>query len=153
MSTIEIQRGEGVAPARYTVAQIPGREARDLLRRLIAVAVGRNDQATAILLVDSDTGDILHRLRIDGPIVTAFNFLPDSRSLVIMGDGKAMLWRFADGRVELLPTTAFDPSLMVSDGTTLLVSGALNGQLQRIALDGAGQLGSRPVRDHRGQQA
>lgn len=38
MSTIEIQRGEGVAPARYTVAQIPGREARDLLRRLIAVA-------------------------------------------------------------------------------------------------------------------
>jgi WD40 repeat protein len=108
--------------------------------RLIAVAVGRNDQATAILLVDSDTGDILHRLRIDGPIVTAFNFLPDSRSLVIMGDGKAMLWRFADGRVELLPTTAFDPSLMVSDGTTLLVSGALNGQLQRIALDGRGLL-------------
>lgn len=35
---VEIARGADVAPARYDVAQIPGREARALLRRLIAVA-------------------------------------------------------------------------------------------------------------------
>jgi hypothetical protein len=107
---------------------------------LIALSFGRKGTAISLLLVDAATGAEVDRLDVGGPMLTAFEFLPDSRSLVVMGSRAAVHWRFAEDRVEPLPATDFDPSMMASNGETLLFGGAMSPLVQRVALDGGAAL-------------
>jgi hypothetical protein len=67
-------------------------------------------------------------------MVTAFDFLPDGRSLVVMATRLAVHWRFAEQIVDTLPVTDQDPSMMVSDGSILLFGGETSPLVQRVDL-------------------
>ncbi len=101
---------------------------------LIALGIGVKDAAKSVLLIDAATGQEMAGLDADGPPVTALQFLPDGRSLVVMGSRMAVHWRFADDVVDELKTTDADPSMMVSDGQQLLIGGVMSPLVQRVRL-------------------
>jgi hypothetical protein len=102
--------------------------------RRVAISFGRKGEALAVIVVDSTTAETIAELGLEGPMITAFDFLPDSRSLVVLGSRVSMHWRFEEDRVDEVPDTDFDPSMIVSDGRDLLFGAAGSPSVQRLRL-------------------
>jgi WD40 repeat protein len=100
----------------------------------IAISIGRKGEARGIRLIDSRTGETIAEGRYSGPMLTAFDFLPDGTSLVVLANRYAEVWNVEDGSFKELPVSDSDPSMIVSAGGVLLFGGNMSPSLQRVDL-------------------
>lgn len=101
----------------------------------VAVALGREGRARAVMLLDAATGAVLAQLPRSGAPVTGLAFGPDRQALVVVSSSEAVLWEPWEGnRNRRLPATDSAPSMIVTDGSALLLGGEMSPMVQRIDL-------------------